>query len=277
VIHIDAFITIVSLPTIAFIGFLIYGLAVGPKIASRKKCEHGVVGGLNNKACDICNVRAEEARKREYRVYEAGMIREQEVKRLKHLYVADVDRLRELTPTQFEDEVAHIFRLLGYEVRQTPYSNDGGKDAIAFKDGQKYLIECKKYSLDHSIGRPILQKFYAAIIEEKARRGYLVTTGKFASTAYEYAEKSKIELVGPLKLADMVKEAYPGGASMNVEALCVECGERVNFKVGHEPSVKNCKNGHPVQNDITLSFVRSSWVPKQSHQNRRPQSRRRRY
>jgi restriction system protein len=81
-------------------------------------------------------------------------------------------------------------------VKQTPYSSDGGKDAIAMKDGKKVLIECKRYEKD-LIGRPALQKFYAAIMEEKAAKGIFVTTSGFARTAleYQYVRSNLIELI----------------------------------------------------------------------------------
>jgi len=38
-----------------------------------------------------------------------------------------------MSPKEFETAIAEVFRALGYEVFQTPFSNDYGKDAIALK------------------------------------------------------------------------------------------------------------------------------------------------
>ena len=63
---------------------------------------------------------------------------------------------------EFEDSIAKVFRKLGYRVTQTPYSRDGGKDAIAWKDNKKYVIECKRYGTGSSVGRRDLQILLAA-------------------------------------------------------------------------------------------------------------------
>jgi hypothetical protein len=43
--------------------------------------------------------------------------------------------LRCLSPQRFGNEIANLFQRLGYEVHQTPYSNDFGRDAILTKLG----------------------------------------------------------------------------------------------------------------------------------------------
>ena len=92
-----------------------------------------------------------------------------------------------MTWQQFEDAIAQLFRSLGYQVKQTPRSGDGGKDAILVKDGAKYALECKRYSEATPIGRPHLQKFFAAMHDEGADGGFYVNTGVFSRQAVESA------------------------------------------------------------------------------------------
>ena len=47
---------------------------------------------------------------------------------------------------EFEEEVARVFRLNGYEVKVTKKTGDGGADLIMYKDNYKYLVQCKHYS-----------------------------------------------------------------------------------------------------------------------------------
>ena len=61
---------------------------------------------------------------------------------------------------------------MGYDVEQTPYTNDGGRDAVAQKDGRVFLIECKRYAADRTVGRPELQKLFAAMTEANADGGF---------------------------------------------------------------------------------------------------------
>lgn len=50
-----------------------------------------------------------------------------------------------MSPTRFEQEIATMFRGLGYDAEATGGSNDGGIDVVARKDGKKSYIQCKKF------------------------------------------------------------------------------------------------------------------------------------
>lgn len=86
----------------------------------------------------------------------ASRLRNSETERIRKSLLKSQDYLRSMSPQEFEDIVAELFRSLGYDVKQTPYTNDQGKDAIIFKDGKKSLIECKRYSPENKVGRPML-------------------------------------------------------------------------------------------------------------------------
>jgi hypothetical protein len=83
-------------------------------------------------------LKAEENRRRELEAQErlqkiekeATELREREVARLARHFALGLDELRRLSPSQFEDQIARMFERLGYEVSQTPYSSDFGRDAI---------------------------------------------------------------------------------------------------------------------------------------------------
>src|SRR5262249_46784947 len=120
---------------------------------------------------------------------EATTLQYSEADRLSKFLIPKIDDLHHLSPQQFESAIARLFVHLGYNVRQTPYSNDHGRDAILHKDGKKYLLECKRYNKTNPVGRPELQKFHAAIIDDKAVSEFFVTTGMFTSGSKEYAKK----------------------------------------------------------------------------------------
>jgi len=148
---------------------------------------------------------------------------------------------------QFEDAVAALFCQLGYEVKQTPYSNDRGKDAIARKDGKKYLIECKRYGADNTIGRRDLQIFVAAMKEENADAGFYINTGRFAKTAIEYAAKENIDLYDSERFPVLVNAAFPVREDISrVKVMCLECGTTLTLPVGETPTSGTCENGHAV-------------------------------
>lgn len=188
--------------------------------------------------------RLEEIKKRAIALYN------KEAYRIHQLKKTSANELLNLTPNEFEEVVADLFRKLGYNVIQTSYSNDGGKDAIAWKSGKKYLIECKRYDRSKKIGRPMLQKFHAAMIEENAHKGFFVTTAFFTTTAYEYARKFKIELIHGNKLVDLMRQAFPDShGNIEFKQLCLQCGDELTFKLNGQDEML-CINNHTVKKEI---------------------------
>jgi hypothetical protein len=52
------------------------------------------------------------------------------------------------------------------------------------------VVQCKRYGVDNAIGRPTIQQFKGVIEEQRAYRGYFVTTSRFTDEATESASKS---------------------------------------------------------------------------------------
>jgi restriction system protein len=50
-----------------------------------------------------------------------------------------------MSPTKFEQEIAEMFRALGYKAEVVGGANDGGIDVVAYKDDKKFYIQCKKF------------------------------------------------------------------------------------------------------------------------------------
>jgi restriction system protein len=165
---------------------------------------------------------------------------------------------------QVEAANCELFRKLGYLVTQTPYSNDGGKDAIAEKDGHTYVIECKRYAETQVIGRRDLQIFFAAMHKEKAKEGFSINTGRFARTAWHFAAKNNILLYDKYLLPNLVNQAYPTPLDVSeARVLCIECGAISSMPVGVEPARGFCVNGHWMISNVTRAECRifSSDVP----------------
>ena len=112
-------------------------------------------------------------------------------------------------PTSFERFVALVYRGLGYTASVTPARNDGGYDIRLAKRGPKgaertCLVECKCFSPDNHVGRPLLQKLYGANATEHADELIFVTTSSFSDAARRYAAETGIKTVdgdGLVKLA----------------------------------------------------------------------------
>ena len=197
-------------------------------------------------------------RKRKIRA-DARKLRHEELLRIQGRRAQKLEDLYSLSPREFEDFTAEAYRRIGYSVVQTPYSNDGGKDAIAEKDGKRYLIECKRYGVDRAVGRPEVQKFSAAVVEERASKGIFVTTGRFTETAVASAKKHAIELIDGPALVNLVRGAFVDDLSEEYHrVMCGECGETLLFPVGIAEMM--CSNGHVVTDDL-CSFSETSSLP----------------
>jgi hypothetical protein len=167
-----------------------------------------------------------------------------------------------MEPREFEDAVAKIFRKLGYKVAQTPYVGDGGKDAVAWKDGIKYVIECKRYGSHSATGRRDIQILMAAKSDEGADGAIFVTTGRLTAPALAYAKENAIEYYDQDKFGDLVNRAYGvAGNYLRAQTICLECGRTVAVRIQKTgPSTGICRGtatGPGSTHDVTTSIEMS--------------------
>lgn len=229
---------------------------------ARASCPHGVPGGLTTSQCPKCieHQRQQEAKRRSEEALaarraklhkEARNLRKKECRRLEGQIRRDYKKLLELSPHNFENLVSELFRKMGYTVKQTPYTNDRGRDAIARKGGKTYLVECKRYARDRKIGRRDLQIFHSAMTEEAAAGGFLVTTGKFGRTTKEFVRDKKIELIDEKRLIEMMRRymPYDSREADKFRVMREECGSIVERRLGRPEEIVRCVLGHVVSSD----------------------------
>ena len=222
-------------------------------------CPHGI-NAANNRCPECAGTKEREQkeyeRRRDFRSASDKM-RESERKRLSDCLSPNLDDLLKLSPRQFEDAVAQMFERLGYSVKQTPYINDQGRDAILHKDGSKMLVECKRYRDGNTVGRPEIQKFHSAIIVDDATKGFFVTTAKFTTGALRHVKEGNlpIELVDAEQLLRYMIDSRRGRLEDdNYQALCLECGESVYHSI-RSSAERHCSSGHPVPPTLTMNDV----------------------
>lgn len=113
-----------------------------------------------------------------------------------------VNRFRE-HPTDFEEYCAKIFRNMGYNVTVTPAVNDGGYDLILDNGSGNYVVECKCFSSENKVGRPLIQKLVGANQEANASGMIFITTSDYTKTAVEYANITGVELINGEQLIEL--------------------------------------------------------------------------
>lgn len=175
------------------------------------------------------------------------LLRRAEVRRLSLIRLQSARTYKDMNPREFEGAIAILFRQLGYQVKQTAFVRDGGKDLIAWKDGRKYVIECKRYGSRSQTGRRDLQILKAAKDDEHADAAIFVSTGRFSGPAVDYAARNEIELYDEFTFPDLVNRAYKEASKCNfARTICLKCGK--------ESSVRLRRSGpatgvHFVEND----------------------------
>ena len=110
----------------------------------------------------------------------------------------DLQSIRNLSWQDFERYVGEAYRRLGYTVKETGPGADGGVDLIARKNGEKVLVQCKRWRTD-KVGVDKARELFGVVKAEGATKGVLVTSGAFTPAAVEFAQ-SKAD--GQLDLVD---------------------------------------------------------------------------
>lgn len=117
-----------------------------------------------------------------------------------------------MDPVAFERHVMSFFAQEGHPTGLTARSNDFGVDGYVFHPDGLVVVQCKRYSLDNPVGRPEVQQFKGVIEEQRAYRGYFVTTSRFTSGAAESADKNdRLRLVDGEGLLRWHREGWKPG------------------------------------------------------------------
>lgn len=110
-------------------------------------------------------------------------------------HVRKLNQLKKMSPEQFEYWTASYFERFGYRsVTVTTYSADFGVDVdMKCPDGKRAIVQCKRHK--GVVGRPTVQQTFGVMKLLKAKRCYVVTTGRFTSAALEVGRRRDIILL----------------------------------------------------------------------------------
>lgn len=115
-----------------------------------------------------------------------------------------LEQLDAMNGSMFEYAVADILRNNGYtNVDVTPTSGDYGADIIAYKEGFKYAIQCKRYS--STVGNHAVQEVYAAKAHYSCDRAMVITNNYFTKNAITQASSTGVILIDRNELYNMCK------------------------------------------------------------------------
>ncbi|GEM_PF-1313978 len=133
--------------------------------------------------------------------------------------IATLDGFLALTPTQFEQEVAALFRALGYpQMDAVGGAGDLSVDVRGVDpQGRTVLVQCKRYAPDRRIGSPEIQQFYGmARYHDANAHAVFITTSGYTDAAIDVARQVGVELIdGPalVSIAGKVNQALAQAAA----------------------------------------------------------------
>jgi hypothetical protein len=103
------------------------------------------------------------------------------------------DFWRSLSPLAFEEELAKLYRSLGWNAELTRRSNDKGIDINLRQPGIYAVVQCKQYK--KAVGNDAVRELRGAMEAVHAHHAILASPSGFTSVARHDAQTHKIELL----------------------------------------------------------------------------------
>lgn len=132
------------------------------------------------------------------REYALRRERQRQEYELKREQIKTLGGMLMLTPTQFEEVIGQMLASKGLQnVRRVGGSGDLSVDLLAIDtNGNRVVVQCKRYNPGRSISSPELQKFIGMMfVQHKAHKGIFVTTSTFTQPAIDLARDNNIVLI----------------------------------------------------------------------------------
>ena len=109
------------------------------------------------------------------------------------------DYWRSLSGLDFEVELGGLFRRMGYNVEQTPYTGDGGVDLLLRKNGRLTVVQCKAHKKRIPIG--VARQLYASMMDFKADDAIIAS---FEGVTKPVAEYIAARSISTLSLSEII-------------------------------------------------------------------------
>ena len=148
---------------------------------------------------------------------------------------------RNMTPTEFEYGVADIYARLGYNVRITKQSDDGGVDVILTKDGQTIYVQCKHYAESTLVPVHDVREFFGVCMRDMFD-GIFVHTSSLTPRAQEYVSSPRVnEHLSFVSLKQLMKLEKKGQAALLDNNTSVSTSLDFLRDVINNPSFIDCR------------------------------------
>ena len=137
-----------------------------------------------------------------------------------------IESIRAMPWQEFELLVGEAFRRLGFQVSELGGPGaDGGVDLVLFKEGKKYIVQCKRWKTFTVSVQPV-RELYGVMHAQGADGCIFVSSGRYTRDAMEFAHSKPIELLdGPrlVRIVRLVQDAVPVIPEAEVTPSLVSC------------------------------------------------------
>lgn len=117
------------------------------------------------------------------------------------------DDLNGLNWIQFEGLLGEFYRQQGYQVKQNfSQQPDGGVDIELTKFGKVSLVQCKHWKA-RKVGVKVIREMYGILLDRKADKMIIATSGEFTLEAQRFAQGKGLELINGSQLISMLAQA----------------------------------------------------------------------
>ena len=138
----------------------------------------------------------------------------------------DLDSIKALSWSQFEELTGEYFRQRGYYVIENScVGADGGVDVRLRKDGELTLVQCKNWR-NKKVGVTTVRELLGVVTAFSASRGIVVCSGRFTEDAKKLAASTVIDIVDGEALIEhirAVKNSAPSAATPPILEKMVSC------------------------------------------------------
>ncbi len=118
-------------------------------------------------------------------------------------YTVDLSEIDSMEGHDFEYWCANLLRNKGFSrVNVTQGSGDQGVDIIAWKNDEKYAIQCKRYN--KAVGNKPVQEVYTGKTIYGCSRAIVITNNYFTPGAIQAAKATNVELWDRNTLAKLI-------------------------------------------------------------------------
>lgn len=103
-----------------------------------------------------------------------------------------INKIDLMSGLEFEEYLKILFTNKGYKVETTPSTGDFGADLIIVKNGQKAVVQAKRYN--DKVSLQAVQEVVCALAHYKCTAGLVITNNYFTPAAIKLAQSNNIKL-----------------------------------------------------------------------------------